>query len=335
MVIFQVCLFVIGIFSTMATAWGPPPSCLPACGSWPNCYARCPGGQCCEVGTCCGTTNCCAQGNTCCDDGNCCGAGSCTTCVGGHCVSTCIGCKECIGGGKCRDQSMKCSGCEICVGGVCEDDDSKCSSGEICCEGGCYATNTYKCCKDHHPFHHCYIEYECCGESGCCNPNICQTCVGGVCKVCGGDTCKCCINGQCVEPRCDNCHSINATVDECEHTPQDIYCQINGCIEDVLDTATCDYKGDNWPCGKSKCHTVPVTPHLPAIIQYVRIPSDCPGGGLINYIPWITTYWGTCTSCGVQQAYWIACQTYGCVGPLDHVNNRYDKLECGEVCNCN
>ena len=179
MVIFQVCLFVIGIFSTMATACPPPSSCSSYCGTWPNCYAHCPGGGCCPLGNCCGT-QCCSP----CCDGNCCSTADCKTCVDGHCIYNCIGCQECLGG--CRDSNFRCTGqCEArCEGGECIEDDSLCPSGELCCGGYCYATDIYKCCKDHHPFHRCPLTYECCGESGCCNPNICQTCVDGNCVVC-------------------------------------------------------------------------------------------------------------------------------------------------------
>ena len=207
----------------------PPPSCSPDCGSWPHCYARCPGGQCCEVGTCCGTTHCCAQGNTCCD-GNCCSAASCTTCVDGHCVSTCIGCQECVGG-QCRDSSFRCispcercvggncvsscvpANCETCVGGVCkvcEGDPSRfCCNGHLpccdaygttCCGSECCVNAEKTCCNGDHC---CSNDTICCG-SGCC-PKNCYECVGGVCKTCDE------IPGKC-------CNAIGLCVDKCDPT---------------------------------------------------------------------------------------------------------------------
>ena len=85
-----------------------------------------------------------------------------------------------------------CKYCSETAGCVCK---SWCSSGQSCCtgspEGSCYG-NEQQCCGNAHL---CPVKYTCC-PGDCCNPDWCQSCVGGSCQQCGGDANEiCCLDG--------------------------------------------------------------------------------------------------------------------------------------------
>jgi hypothetical protein len=95
------------------------------------------------------------------------------------------GCDPCYSwnGSRCVWQCTSCDG--ICVNGSCvaNCDQSHCLT---CKNDSCQSS--------------CGSGLTCCPSSpwgSCCNPNLCQECVGGECKVCGGRPCESCVNGKC------------------------------------------------------------------------------------------------------------------------------------------
>jgi len=84
-----------------------------------------------------------------------------------------------------------CDDCHRCVFGSCV---RRCPP-EKCCHGSC--------CDD-----------ICCGDGYCCNPDDCQSCVGGRCVVCNGDPAKGCCDGSCCDHR--QCKGCNLSTGECE-----------------------------------------------------------------------------------------------------------------------
>jgi len=164
--------------------------------------------------------------------------------------------------------------------------------------------------------------YQCSCQSTC-DPN--QHCCDGTCC----ENYECCINGQCVDPMCDNCHSVSDTLFECGHyagAPSGIPCSTDWCIINVLNSAGCDYKGPDWPCKKSKCNTTAVLPYEDEITQYVIRPSNCPGG-TVDWTTWRVLYYG-CYSCG-WTTYQKSCETFGCPGSVDYSLGRGVKKQCG------
>ena len=118
----------------------------------------------------------------------------------------------------------------------------------------------------------CVCHEECCYDSDCdglfecysCNLDTCtceddQSKCSGCCKcdygMCVDDDSKCgvhecCIDCVCVDPICDNCHMVGHALYECGHTESDVNCQSDYCIINSFSSASCDYKGPDWPCWK-------------------------------------------------------------------------------------
>ena len=142
------------------------------------------------------------------------------------------------------------------------------------------------------------------------------------------------MNGQCIGPICDNCHVVNETLWECHHwdsDPNGYPCSTVECIQNVLSTASCDYKGDNWPCKKVRCNTNYVLPFQGNVMQTIHS-SPCPGGIVDWVIVWDQFYMDLdCSSCIPQPPGHKACEVGGCANnPIPGRGGpRGFKLECG------
>jgi len=186
---------------------------------------------------------------------------------------------------------------------------------------------------------------KCCGRGKCCDKSQCFKCgeTPGTCEYqcdtncefcCDGTCCKnwqCCIDGECIDPICDNCHTVSIpTLYECQHYPYDTECSTTECIENVMHTiTTCDYKGYDWPCPKSRCDNMTVSPWEPAFVQIVHR-SPCPGG-VIDYVFWYEYNWG-CGSEVCNLLTWEkSCETSSCTyDPIPGRGGpRGSKTECG------
>ena len=215
-------------------------------------------------------------------------------CCGGRCCSKecCDGvcCDACCEGLKCYNHlTHKC--CGEGTGRVCDID-------ETCCDGDCCDLVTKQCCND--------IGGD--NDGYCCDKD-CEICCEGTC-------CKnyqCCIDGQCVDPICDNCHTVSETMWECHHwesDPNGTPCSTVECIENVLNSATCDYKGDDWPCKRSNCDTT-LADGIPAPGEVIQTIHDSPcTGGTVDWELWYEHYYG-CIGC------WIggtlkSCEVFWC-----------------------
>ena len=170
-----------------------------------------------------------------------------------------------------------------------------------------------------------------CGGSTpyCFNAN-CVQCRGIPYNDCETD--ECCIDGECVEPICGNCHYIFQKpfhFYECGHYENDIYCNSNWCIDNiVVNMATCNYKGHDWPCNKSKCDTY-IVPNEFGTAQLKKAVENCPTGGEpVNLSIIITIYVGCSTDCitGHGEA---ACIIESCDGDLIDVSATGAKTKCG------
>jgi len=204
-----------------------------------------------------------------------------------------------------------------------------CSSGQNCCGGTCYNPATQKCCTDPSPYL-CSSDQTCC-KGNCCNTSLCYDCnsTTGECEY----RCKnrqCCINGNCVDPMCDNCHTLNETLWECSHwedDPDGAPCSTIECILNLMYTASCSYKGSDWPCDKSRCDTLTVSPWEPEQIQIIHV-SPCPGG-IVFWEDWkeMEIYWG-CATC-ILHLYQKACETNNCFFNPFQNYERGSRNECG------
>jgi len=189
--------------------------------------------------------------------------------------------------------ACECGGCCIWNGSRCVNVDSKCPG--TCCKCVMCA---------------CERDNSLCIGAGCCScsyPN-CQ-CDGDSDAKCPPE--KCCENCSCIEPMCDNCHTFSDTIYECHHwydDPNGTPCSTIECIKNVMDTATCDYKGDDWPCGKSRCDTTLVD-GLPCEVMQTVHDSPCTGG-YVDWVTWKKLYYG-CTHCYAM--HWRkSCEVFWC-----------------------
>lgn len=128
------------------------------------------------------------------------------------------------------------------------------------------------------------------------------------------------------KPRCDNCHAVTATLYECHHwadDPDGTDCSRSLCIENQLDSATCDFHDDR--SGKPQCDNKVVTGA--EVVQRIRTAS-CPGG-TVSWVTWITIYSGCDDECKANT--WLkACETSSCDGTLKRGPfNRGEKKKCG------
>lgn len=261
---------------------------------------------------------------------------------GGSCeLNTGVECGDCHG---CYNP------CYSCVSCFCEWD---CSTGATCCNGSCCnsdnccngttcCTNSNDvCCTDSGSY--CCESGETCCKGTCCDPNLCLDCnsTTGQCEsicdpncefCCDGTCCKnwqCCVDSNCVDPICEDCHEVNDTLIECGHKKDDTWCQSDWCIENILLTASCDYKGDDWPCKKSRCNTTVDAGW--AVWQTFRAKS-CSGGGLVIYSDW-QVVWHGCDTCNDYHIR-SACETsggYTCDFPARFLGSDYrgTKHKCG------
>ena len=322
--------------------------------------ADCCGGECCTGRECCN--------NTCCDmEEECCLAECCDDRLRDPCeiYGPHMPAEECCNGTCCNNHKLDpddpfsppiehcCTDIPGEGNGYC------CPNGQSCCEGDCYDSqtqgccdgtvynlSTQKCCDGLDPCdtdYICDIDETCC-DGLCVDPTIDQCCddIGGyndgyscpsdkIC--CNGNCCEsyqCCIDDQCVDPICDNCHSISSTLYECGHREGDTECATNWCIKNVLSSATCDHKGDDWPCTKSRCNTRLVT-YENELTQYEIVylgSGSCPGG-TVNFVPWETLYYG-CRTCS-SVTWTVSCETSSCSGSVEYIYDRGHKKKCGCV----
>ena len=251
------------------------------------------------------------RGNTCPEDKNCCDAACCDPCEPAN--------EKCCDDKGGNDDGYCCpSDNECCQGNCCDPD-------ENCCDDTCYDTATHGCCDN-------LTLYDISTEK-CCNEGTGHTCekspVNKIC--CDGNCCEpyeCCIDGQCVDPICDNCHSVISTLYECGHNatdPNGAPCATNWCIENHLVSATCDYKGPDWPCPKSRCNTTPVEPWACEVYQIFRA-GPC-SGGTVEWVTWKKLYYG-CYSCLLNHSF-KSCETTGCGGTYTGQDLRGTKKKCG------
>ena len=250
----------------------------------------------------------------------------------GGCDPPCTGCCNCVYG-SCVNNSSECSGCCHC---------SNCSCVNGNC-GGCCKCSACSCvgdnsqCDHNNCFYTCNDDCECVlcyGEPHkfCCFGNCCS--FGQIC--CYGSCCdpgQCCVNGECVDPMCDNCHSVSDIIYECHHwatDPNGTPCSTIECIKNVMNTATCDYKGDDWPCRKSRCDTTLVDPLDPPgeIIQTIH-DSPCTGG-TVDWETWKELHYGCTEGCWLQ-AYTKSCEVFWCAdNPIPGRGGpRGSKKKCG------
>lgn len=250
--------------------------------------------------------------------------GSCYECIAGHCVWVCSAGQNC------------CSG-SCCSGNCCN---GHCCNGPRCCGSNCYNPATQKCCTDANTPYICDINQSCCNgiccDAGkkCCTDSNSPYCCDSNQICCNGKCCKnwqCCINGSCVDPICDGCHTISETLWECHHwvnDPEGTPCSTIECIENVMDTASCSHKDANWPCNKSRCDTLTVSPWEPEIVQTIHR-SPCPGGTLYWEL-WKKIYWGCGCDVCLPEITDKACALGSCLrNPTERVYRRGSKKACG------
>jgi hypothetical protein len=137
-----------------------------------------------------------------------------------------------------------------------------------------------------------------------------------------------------LNPMCDNCHIITDTQYECGHDEDSTNCEAFYCIKNVLNTATCDYFGEDWPCQKRNCDTAN-DGSLPAVVQTTYNLADpfypCPtGGDPIVFTPWVTYYHGCASSCWANSID-KACAIESCdtSDPMDDPSFIGQKYKCG------
>ena len=349
-------LMVLAVYGITEACWNPPPP--PPCQCSAALCLTCVDGDClecsgdenkyCCYGTCCGATeHCCSDGHCCPADKRCCGSGcrnlNQVCCNGTPCEPGELCCdgktcydpdtEQCCGNGDgktcsitdCEDCNSTTGGCDSrCKPELCEECDgaghcvSTCAPNESCCDGTCYDPATKQCCGSGDG-KTCDVNQTCCDDT-CCEPE--HACCNGTCCEPG----QCCINGECVEPMCDNCHMVSMMVYECGHTQSDILCQGWYCIRNSIVSASCDYKGDDWPCRKSKCNTSP-DGNLKSR-QAIVLASFCPEVGQpVVYTEAIRLYFG-CSDC-TGEPYTAACWTGDCRGDLLGIEESYQKYKCG------
>jgi|GEM_PF-3270415 len=309
------CMLLLSTTAQRVIAWPCKPpgvpcddcyTCTPTGCEW-DCStgATCCNGSCCNSGNCCNSTTCCSNSDdVCCTDS------------GSYC----------------------CESGKTCCKGTC------CDPNYTCCDGTCCNTSTQKCCDDIggvNDGYCCYPNDICC-KGNCCDPNLCLDCnsTTGQCEsicdpnsefCCDGTCCKnyqCCIDGNCVDPICNNCHPVGYSLWECGHGPNDVNCQSDYCILNSYSGSSCDYMGPDWPCLKKHCDTAPDN-DLKACEQMVLHTSDCPtGGDPVIY----TDEWWIYHGCGdycAGRAWQGACIIDRCYGDIWFFKYTGQKYKCG------
>ncbi len=148
LILFLMCLFVICVFSVIASACPCPPCppCYHRTSGYPSCGCgwNCGSGQTCCKGSCCSgycCNSCCSGSGTCCNN-SCCSTGYCCdgkkcynpnteNCCGNGTGKTCPNGKNCCGSNCCDPCN-----CESCMDGSCKvcgnDPNQKCCGGACC-----------------------------------------------------------------------------------------------------------------------------------------------------------------------------------------------------------
>ena len=127
--------------------------------------------------------------------------------------------------------------------------------------------------------------------------------------------------------RCDDCKPVRRTVLECHHwanASNGDACSTTECIENVLDSATCqEYAGRT---GAPDCDND--TARGGEVVQRI-FAFDCPGG-IVAWQDWQTIVHGCGENCD-SYTYRIACETKECGGdkPLRGPFNRGTRHSCG------
>ncbi|MFH0980234.1 MAG: hypothetical protein V2A79_01680 [Planctomycetota bacterium] len=130
-------------------------------------------------------------------------------------------------------------------------------------------------------------------------------------------------------PQCANCRTLVDQFFECYHGSSEDPCDPRMCIENKINTATCEYLGGVFP---SECDTT-IVPDQPEILQTVRdlLPDapDCQASGTDFHL-WHRVLWGCGDYC-LPFDWRVRCDTTACVGqaqtpqPLE----RGVKKKCG------
>lgn len=127
-------------------------------------------------------------------------------------------------------------------------------------------------------------------------------------------------------PACDNCQPVQKALYECHHwanDPNGAPCSTTTCIENTLDSASCQYHPDQG--GVPNCDTGTTTG--PEVVQRIRT-AVCPGGR-VNWTVWIRIIYGCGSDCS-STTYNKACETTSCNGPLLRGPfNRGVRKKCG------
>ena len=323
---------------TVATAccWCPecPASCddIDACTTNDHCYRDCDGAYCVHWSLTCNdnkkcTNDSCDPDAGCvfepknCNDGDVCTSDSCNPSTGA-CVNT-----------------LLCSPDKCCPVGT---DLFCCGPGEdLCCPTNPAYAN-----------HCCYPGQTCCG-AGCCESD--ETCCNGVCAFkgacCKFDTGSCseethfccdqqggsyqgdgttCSPADKCRPRCENCRTVSAVFYECSHSSGSDACSTTYCIENAIDTATCDFFP--YRLGEPNCDTKTL-PNVPWVVQRVRLLLDA---SCANY--WPGDYhermplfnFGCQTTCDPWDGpIRTRCDTFDCLGALASTQPRIPGYGCG------
>lgn len=101
---------------------------------------------------------------------------------------------------------------------------------------------------------------------------------------------------------------MSDTLYECYHEVNDVNCATNKCLMNVLDSASCEFKGVDWSCNKMRCDTDEDFWLDPQVVQYeIEDPNvTCPGG-TVEWEPWYVIWWG-CVGCEPDVGY-VSCIT--------------------------
>jgi len=115
---------------------------------------------------------------------------------------------------------------------------------------------------------------------------------------------------------------------ECGHRPEDTNCQTWFCIQNILISASCDFKGDDWPCKKTNCDTT-VDEGEWEVLQVARYTENCGSGEPVEPHLWVEL-WAGCESCG-PHSYNSACDTDYCGPELEiwSTQERGTRRKCG------
>lgn len=159
----------------------------------------------------------------------------------------------------------------------------------------------------------------------------CEICVDCMCEdddtLCEPD--ECCIDGRCIGPICEGCHTVTDRLDECGHMPGDVNCQQWFCIANDVNTAACDFRGYDWPCHKMNCNCT-ADENNPEIVQTARYTRGlCGSGEPVVKVPYLELWCG-CESCG-PHSYDKACVPAECPDhlPFWFSRTKGTKRKCG------